>query len=287
MIGDARARVDACVASRAFRRPACPSRRASWNGRANVAGHSRAPRRRRWKRAGAGVLGRALLLVALALQSEAQSRLGRLFSDPEQRTELDRLRSEVGVTASGEPVAGPVESESRPGPDGGPPQHAATFNGLVVRGDGHRVAWFDGVETVPGTTTPTGVRIDAARPPGPRLRLRLPDGRTSAVLAPGQSIDTEGRVRDAYERGSTGTAAGAAGGRPEDSGGVEEGADAGTPVGSPGSDSPAALPADLVRELLRATRAASAPLGESVSGAPSAGDGPPMERHPAGVREAR
>ena len=233
------------------------------------------------------MLGSALLLVAVSVQSEAQSRLGRLFSGPEQRIELDRLRSDVDVAAPGEPVAGPAEADSRPGPDRGPPVFAATFNGLVVRGDGHRVAWVDGVETVPGAMTPTGVRIDAVRTPGARLRVRLSDGRTSAVLEPGQSIDAEGRIRDAYERGSTGTATGAAAGHLENSGGIDEGADAGTGVGSPGSDSPAALPADLVQEFLRATRAASAPLGTSVSGAPSAGDGPPMERHPAGVREAR
>ena len=233
------------------------------------------------------MLGGALLLVAVAVQSEAQSRLGRLFSAPEQRIELDRLRSDVDVTAPGEPVAGPDEADSRPGPGRGPSVFAATFNGLVVRGDGYRVAWVDGVETVPGAMTPTGVRIDAVRTSGARLRVRLSDGRTSAVLEPGQSVDAEGRIRDAYERGSTGTATSAAAGRPENSGGIDEVADAGTGVGSPGLDPPAALPADLVEELLRVTRAASAPLGESVSGVPSAGDGPPMERHPAGVREAR
>ena len=283
MTRNAPTRVDAPRVPGAFRPAAHPPRRVSWNVRSNVTAHSPALRRR--PRTGTGMLGSALLLVAVSVQSEAQSRLGRLFSGPEQRIELDRLRSDVDVTAPGEPAAGPDEADSRPGP--GPPVFAATFNGLVVRGDGHRMAWIDGVETVPGAMTPTGVRIDAVRTPGGRLRVRLSDGRTSAVLEPGQSVDAEGRIRDAYERGSTGTATGAAAGRPENSGGIDEGTDAGTGVGSPSSGPPAALPADLVEEFLRATRAASAPLGESVSGAPSAGDGPPMERHPAGVREAR
>ena len=215
------------------------------------------------------MLGSALLVVAVSVQSEAQSRLGRLFSGPEQRIELDRLRSDVGVTAPGEPVAGPDEADSRPASGRGPPVFAATFNGLVVRGDGHRVAWIDGVETVPGAMTPTGVRIDAVRTPGARLRVRLSVGRTSAVLEPGQSVDPAGRIRDAYERGSTGTATGAAVGRLENPDGIDEGADAGTGAGSPGSGPPAALPADLLREFLRATQDASVPPGSSVPGTPS------------------
>ena len=282
MTRNARTRVDAPRVPGAFRPAAHPPRRVSWNVRSNVTAHSPALRRR--PRTGTSVLGSALLLVAVSVQSEAQSRLGRLFSGPEQRIQLDRLRSDVDVTAPGEPVAGPDEadSDSRPGP--GPPVFAATFNGLVVRGDGHRMAWIDGVETVPGAMTPTGVRIDAVRTPGGRLRVRLSDGRTSAVLEPGQSVDAEGRIRDAYERGSTGTATDTAGKHLENSGEIDEGADAGTPVGSPGSNSPAALSADLLQELLRTTRAASAPLGTGVSGAPSAGDGQPKRHHPAGVR---
>ena len=196
MIGDARARVDACAASRAFRRPACPSRRASWSGRAN----ERRGIRGRPAAGGGNAPGPACSAAPCCLSlspssRKAQSRLGRLFSDPEQRTELDRLRSEVGVTASGEPVAGPVETESRPGPDGGPPQHAATFNGLVVRGDGHRVAWFDGVETLPGATTPTGVRH----------RRGTPARRPAPAPAAGRSDERRSRAGPVHRHGGQGT----------------------------------------------------------------------------------
>ena len=199
------------------------------------------------------MLGSALLSFALVVESHAQTRIGRLFSGPEQRIELDRLRSDTDSGAPAEPVVDPAGPDFRSGPEGGPPAFAVTFNGLVVRSDGHRVAWIDGVETVPGATTATGVRIEAHRAPGARLRVRLPDGKTNAVLAPGQSIDADGRMRNAYERRPTGTATGVAGGSPEDSGGNEEGEDAGAPVGLPASDSSVPIPADVVQEVLGAT----------------------------------
>ena len=199
---NARTRVDAPRVPGAFRPAAHPPRRVSWNVRSNVTAHSPALRRRPCT--GTSVLGSALLLVAVSVQSEAQSRLGRLFSGPEQRIQLDRLRSDVDVTAPGEPVAGPDEadSDSRPGP--GPPVFAATFNGLVVRGDGHRMAWIDGVETVPGAMTPTGVRIDAVRTPGGRLRVRL-SGRSDERRSGAGSVRRRGgqdtrRVRARFDR---------------------------------------------------------------------------------------
>ena len=269
----ARTRVDAPGTTRAFHWGAHPSRRHSRNGRSKVTALSLAPRRRQTQRAVAAMLGSALLSFALVVESHAQTRIGRLFSGPDQRMELDRLRSDTDFGAPAEPIVDPAGPDSRSDPEGGTTALAVTFNGLVVRSDGHRVAWIDGVETAPGATTATGVRIEAHRAPGARLGVRLPDGRTSAVLEPGQSIDADGRMRDAYEHRPVGIAAGVAGRRLKDSGGSDEGADAGAPVGLPGSDSPPGLPADVVQEFLRAARAVSAPLGEGESEVPSAGDG--------------
>ena len=203
----------------------------------------------------------------------AQTRIGRLFSTPEQRIELDRLRNGSGFGQDTEPVIDPTSSESRARPERGPSVSAVTFNGVVIRSDGHRVAWIDGVETAAGAMTPAGVRIEADHTPGGRLRIRLSDGRTSTVLEPGQSIGANGRVRKAYERRSTGVAAGAAAGRTADSGGGEEGEGDAVPVGSPDLVSPPAFPTNLVQELLPGSRPASATLGEGASDARSAGDG--------------
>ena len=230
----------------------------------------------------AGLLASTLLVFALVVDSYAQTRIGRLFSSLEQRIELDRLRNDSGVGKDAERVVDRTGPESRPEPERDPSAFAVTFNGVAVRNDGHRVAWVDGVETVSGTTTPAGIRIEADRTPGGRLRIRLSDGRTSAVLKPGQAIDATGRVRKAYERRSTGVAAGVPGGRTADSDSGEVGEGAVPPIGSPEAVSPLTLPANLVQDLLRGARADSVPLGTDASDAGPPGDGHPEANNSAG-----
>ncbi len=147
----------------------------------------------------AGLATVALALLAPAGDSHAQSRIGRLFSTPEQRAELDRLRESSGAEEAAATASEPPARESRPGVEREAPVLAATFNGIVVRGDRHRAAWIDGVEIPAGGSTPAGARVESGRAPGGRLRVRLSLGRTTAVLAPGQSVDAHGEVRDGYE----------------------------------------------------------------------------------------
>ena len=142
----------------------------------------------------------ALSLLAPTGDSHAQSRIGRLFSSPEQRAELDRLREEVGTGEVAAPTPEPAARESRPGTGRETPALTAALNGVIVRGDGHAVAWIDGIETPAGNSTPAGAHVAAERAPDGRLRIRLSLGRTTTVLAPGQFVDESGRVRNGYER---------------------------------------------------------------------------------------
>ena len=169
-----------------------------------------------------GVLAGAVVLFAPAGDSHAQSRIARLFSSAEQRVELDRLREDSRAGEVAEPLPDGTGQESRPAPERGTPALAATFDGIVTRSDGHRVAWIDGVETAVGGSTPAGVRVETARAPGGRLGIRVSLGRTSAVLEPGQSIDADGRVRNAYERRPRAVAAGTSGERTTHPGGADE-----------------------------------------------------------------
>ena len=203
-----------------------------------------------------GVLAGAVALFATAGDSHAQSRIARLFSSPEQRVELDRLREDSRAGEVAEPIHDGTGQESRLAPERGTPALAATFDGIATRSDGHRVAWIDGVETAVGGSTPAGIRVETARTPGGRLGIRASVGRTSAVLEPGQSIDADGRVRNAYERRSRAVAAGTSGERSTDAGGEHADGDATAEPSEPDSRS---LPATLVQDLLRRTRADSAP----------------------------
>lgn len=147
----------------------------------------------------AGLVTGASALFVPAADPYAQPRIGRLFSSPEQRLELDRIRDESGSPEVSTPALDRSGRASLPSPERDPPALAATLNGVVVRSDGHRLAWIDGVETAPGGATPTGVRVEADDTPRGRIRIRLSHGATSAVLEPGQSVDVNGRVRAAYE----------------------------------------------------------------------------------------
>ena len=163
---------------------------------------------RRGGRALAGLLGSAVLALAPAFDCEAQSRIGRLFSTAEQRIALDRLRDrpaveQVVVTAALEPEPEPEpEPELALDPEAGrdAPGLAVTVNGVVLRSDGHRLAWVDGVEAGDGATTPGGAGIEVDRAPGGRVRIRLPERGVHADLKPGQTIDVaRGSVFEAYE----------------------------------------------------------------------------------------
>ena len=160
-------------------------------------------------RSPAGAIGCALLILSPAPGLHAQERLGRLFSSPEQRLELDRLRDDPDFGRTPEPAAAsaaplPVSGseprpESRPGSRQGTSALTVRVDGVILRGGVRRVSWINGVMTGAGTAAPGGVRIDDAASGG-RIRLRLPGGRSTVALKPGQTIDgARSRVLEAYE----------------------------------------------------------------------------------------
>ncbi len=157
----------------------------------------------------AGLIAGALALPAPDGSAHAQSRLARLFSTAEQRAELDRLRMDAGAAEAATPAPAPPPRASQPVGAREAPALAATLNGVIIRGDGHRTAWIDGIETAAGESTPAGIRVESESTPDGRLRIRLSLGRTTAVLTPGQSVDARGEVRNGYERPTTAGAAGA------------------------------------------------------------------------------
>ena len=269
MSGPARTRSGASDAWTAVLPPAGHLRRRPPDTGSDAA--SKATRRRHRNRIPVGLLACVIAQFAPATDISAQSRIGRLFSSPEQRVELDRLRDDPGSGEAMEPVPEATGRESRPRSEPEPTSFAATLNGVVMRSDGHRVAWIDGVETGAGAETPTGVRVETDLVRGSRFRVRLSAGRTSAVLEPGQSVDENGRVRNGYERRTA--AAGAPGDVAADSPRADKGTAA--PAGRLQSDS-RPLPAHRVQEPLREAQAPFATSGERAPGARDSGDQPPM-----------
>ena len=153
-----------------------------------------------------GLLGSAVLVLAPTFDCAAESRIGRLFSTVEQRIELDRLRDRPAVVPAAEPAAVEVEVETElplaldPEPERDAMSLVVTVNGLVIRSDGHRLAWVDGVEAGGGATTRGGAGIEVDRTRGGRVRIRVPGHGVHAELKPGQIFDAaRGGVFEAYE----------------------------------------------------------------------------------------
>ena len=162
--------------------------------------------RRRAARPLTELLGIAVLALAPAFDCLAESRIGRLFSTVEQRIELDRVRDRPAVEPAEQPAASGIEPALEPRPTLDPeserdaPSPPVTVNGVVLRSDGHHLAWVDGVEVGAGAAVldRAGVEVDHA--PGGRIRLRWPERRVQVDLKPGQTIDVvRGRVFEAYE----------------------------------------------------------------------------------------
>lgn len=167
---------------------------------------ARTASRRSGRRPLTGLLGGAILALAPAFDCAAESRIGRLFSTVEQRIELDRIRDRPAVEPVAEPAASEPEVEAEPRLVLDPESRrnatplVVTVNGLVIRSDGHHLAWVDGVEAGVEATTSGGADIEVDRARGGRVRIRLPERGVHAELKPGQTIDVaRGNVFEAYE----------------------------------------------------------------------------------------
>ena len=153
-----------------------------------------------------GLLGGVVLAFAPAFDCLAESRIGRLFSTVEQRIELDRVRDRPAVERVAEPAASGIEPAPEPHPTLDPeserdaPVPPVTVNGVVLRSDGHHLAWVDGVEVGAGAQAPRRAGVEVDRAPGGRIRLRWPQRGVQVDLKPGQTIDVvRGSVFEAYE----------------------------------------------------------------------------------------
>jgi hypothetical protein len=122
----------------------------------------------------------ALLLLGAAPGAGAQP-LGRLFTTPAERAQLDTLRAsrpQRQEAAEPESSAGaPQTGLDLPPP---PPPAPFTMNGLVVRSEGPNTAWVDGRPVLRAEDSEEGMRVNT--------RDAGPDGAAVTVLQGGQAV---------------------------------------------------------------------------------------------------
>ncbi|WP_156894755.1 hypothetical protein [Janthinobacterium sp. 1_2014MBL_MicDiv] len=135
---------------------------------------------------GRAMLWTLLLGAASAVHAQGQP-LGRLFSSPEQRAQLDAQRY-------GPPPGAPVLAPPPPPPPP-PPAPPVELNGVVQRSSGRSTIWLN---QTPQQEPHNQLTPGKAGAPG-SLTLRLSNGQL-VVLKPGQRYDpASGSVTEAPE----------------------------------------------------------------------------------------
>jgi len=129
----------------------------------------------------------ALLFAAIAAAGAAGARqtvIGRLFTTPAERHQLDLQRGLIGA-----PPQAPVAAATRP-VEPPPAEEPVTLNGFVKRSDGKTTVWVNQQAQERATFSGTPPKITVSTPAG-----------GSVTLKPGQTADLHsGRIDDAGAR---------------------------------------------------------------------------------------
>ncbi|MBC7861190.1 MAG: hypothetical protein H7Z39_20915 [Burkholderiaceae bacterium] len=130
-----------------------------------------------------------LLLLLAACGAAHGITLGRLFTSPADRAQIDALRA-AGTNVqqiAPPPAADATAAPPAPAP---PPPEPVVLNGIIKRSDGKSTIWLN---QTPQDDNPNLRATKGA------LSLRLPSGR-QVILQPGQRYDPlDGKVKDAHE----------------------------------------------------------------------------------------
>lgn len=162
-----------------------------------------------WQATAGFVCALAACLAAAPAQSEPG--LGRLFSTPSERAELDARRGNI----SGAPVAMPANSggalapadanrSAAPAKDGPPPKaEQLELSGVLRRSGGKGTVWLnDEAQPEPlqaQQLTQRQRRGKDGAPASSSVTVTLPSGKR-VILKPGQHYDLgEGRVKEVHE----------------------------------------------------------------------------------------
>lgn len=154
--------------------------------------------KRRLNRRIAVVLAATLTVAGVGLPAAGAQTLGRLFTTPEQRAELDEIRNDPDY---GKEEAPRVSVAPKQGATG-PAVDTVTINGIVLRSSGQNYSWINGDSIRGGDATREGIRVETRQlSSGGTVRLVLPSGLDTVQLKPGQKIDVlTGSILEPYEQ---------------------------------------------------------------------------------------
>ena len=135
-----------------------------------------------------------LLLVTMAGLSGAAfaaDDLGRLFTTPAERAQLDEARRAAPL----EPL--PVIAPQTRGAEPVEIEGALTLRGVVKRGAGRSTAWVNDSNTYEGDLDSPYRTVDKSGIAADQVSLKLPDGRASVKVKVGQTYEPAStRIRE-------------------------------------------------------------------------------------------
>jgi len=135
-----------------------------------------------------------LMLVTAAglpVAASAADELGRLFTTPGERAQLDEARRAAPLEPL--PVIVPQAQGTKPVEVEG----ALTLRGLVKRGAGRSTAWVNDSNTYEGDLDSPYRTVDKSGIAADQVSLKLPDGRASVQVKVGQTYETaSSRIRE-------------------------------------------------------------------------------------------
>lgn len=138
----------------------------------------------------------ALLTLPFAVQAQ-EVKLGRLFSNPTERSSLDKLRlqNQLGANAPKEEAVLPDETKA---PAKAPATQILTHNGFVKRSNGTETTWINQVPNEKQQAT-ANIRVKQQLSKVPTVTVTLPSGKQQELKV-GQSFDiSTGKVREVFE----------------------------------------------------------------------------------------
>ncbi len=138
------------------------------------------------------------LVIAAALggtppTAGAADDLGRLFTTPSERAQLDEARRSAPVELT--PV---VETRNRSTTEQAVDTASTlTLRGVVKRSGGRSTAWVNDVNTYQGDVGATHQQVEHAAIAGEVVTVKLPDGHSTVKMKVGQTLDPRrAEIRD-------------------------------------------------------------------------------------------
>ena len=130
-------------------------------------------------------IGVTIVLVTLGLATPIQAAGPTLFTTPEQREQLDRIRAEATAEELAREPEPEPEPQAAPAPKPPPRVH---LRGFVRRSNGPEAVWVNSGNTFQGSAV--GDDLNAGRINGGTVVVTLPGGK-QVLLKTGQTWDPE------------------------------------------------------------------------------------------------